>query len=91
MNNAKFFIVVALLLAVAAAFSEIFIAFFYRNPADSVTSITINSVPPSYDMDHLNVFTGRAKRYLLITGEQFSSQVDPESLNVLEPTSIPEE
>ncbi|MCC7304424.1 hypothetical protein IT418_03380 [bacterium] len=88
MNNAKFFIAFALMLAAVGAFSEIFYVFFSKKSAESgITADSIAILPEHLNVEQLEAFTQRAEKYLLVTGQQFEEGVNPET--VLTPTPTP--
>lgn len=91
MNNAKFFIAVALILAAVGAASEIFYVFFDKAPSDNgITADSILLLPEHLNIEQLEVFTERAEKYLALTAKQFEDGVDPSTIVEVTPTPTPE-
>ncbi|MFZ6021976.1 MAG: hypothetical protein ACOYT9_00715 [Patescibacteria group bacterium] len=83
MNNAKGFIVIALVLAAVAAVGEVFFVFFGgENEGPGITADSINLLPEALDVESLTAFTDRAEKYLALTPKQFEDGVDPDSVQV---------
>lgn len=83
MNNTKFFIAFALVLAAAGAVSEIFYVFVDKRPTDNgITADTIQLLQEHLDIEKLDAFTNRAEKYLLLTAKQFEEGVDPATIDV---------
>jgi hypothetical protein len=83
MNNAKPFIVLALILGLVAAVGEVFFVIFGGKSGDTgITAESINLLPEAINVEQLTTFTDRAERYLVLTPKQFEDGVDPTVLEI---------